>query len=385
MSKSKRILLTCKTSPPYNCGSAIVVANLSKGFSKDEMVIVGERPPFGNASGECSTLFVGNAFPLPRRGARFLRWLEWMNLAKITKCIQSVAMDQGITDIVGVFPDGLYFTASYRAAEALGLPFYPYMHNTWSHNQHGLAAYFSRQIESFVFRRAEKIFTISDGLKLFYENAGLERQKIVTVPHAATPSRWHCGPMEKKCNSLRFVFLGNLNDSNLDAFKRMAKVCCSFREGSMSIITSTPRWFFEKHKIESERISFIDIPHWDDEALMQELFQSSICLLPHGLSGGFSEIEYKTIFPTRTIPYLLSGTPILAHAPEGAFLTDWLTDRNCARIVTEASEEKIRSAIIELISDASLRDTVLRNAAEAAKEFDVATVSQILRNSVLDK
>ena len=43
--------------------------------------------------------------------------------------------------------------------------------------------------------------------------------------------------------------------------------------------------------------------------------------------------EFRTIFPTKTIEYLISGRPILAHSPADAFLTKFLVENDCALVV----------------------------------------------------
>ena len=57
-----------------------------------------------------------------------------------------------------------------------------------------------------------------------------------------------------------------------------------------------------------------------DEVLAR-LGQADVLFLPHGLTGSWAAEEYRTIFPTKTIEYLISGRPILAHTPPDRFLT----------------------------------------------------------------
>ena len=55
--------------------------------------------------------------------------------------------------------------------------------------------------------------------------------------------------------------------------------------------------------------------------LLRRLSEADILFLLHGFTGSFSPEEYQTIFPTKTIEYLISGRPILAHTSPGCFLT----------------------------------------------------------------
>ena len=55
------------------------------------------------------------------------------------------------------------------------------------------------------------------------------------------------------------------------------------------------------------------------------LREADVVLLPHSFEyAEAARDEFRTIFPTKTIEYLISGRPMLAHAPADAFLTQFL-------------------------------------------------------------
>jgi hypothetical protein len=113
-----------------------------------------------------------------------------------------------------------------------------------------------------------------------------------------------------------------------------------------------------------------------DGEILDELGRQDILLLPHGLTGCLDPVEYRTIFPTRTVRYLAAARPILAHAPGDSFLASWLRQRDCAEIVSAPSEAAISGAVLRLASDAPRRIALARNAHAAAAEFDAATVGR---------
>ena len=111
--------------------------------------------------------------------------------------------------------------------------------------------------------------------------------------------------------------------------------------------------------------------------LLRGLGQADILLLPHGFSGSLSQVEYSTIFPTKTIEYLISGRPILAHTPPGAYLTRFLKQHDCALVVETPDPAALAVAIRRLRTDGSLRSRLVRNALAAARS--VPGVSGLLR------
>ena len=108
--------------------------------------------------------------------------------------------------------------------------------------------------------------------------------------------------------------------------------------------------------------------------------QYDICILTHGFTGGYGEVEYKTIFPTRTIPLLLSGKPILAHSPEGSFLNDFIQEHRCAHLVDRAEEEAIIEGLEKISGDLDYQQRLAAQAAETARMFYGPQVVADLKN-----
>ena len=104
-----------------------------------------------------------------------------------------------------------------------------------------------------------------------------------------------------------------------------------------------------------------------------------IMLLPHGIDGLRSEFEFKTIFPTRTIPLLSSGKPILAHSPKNSFLTEFLVEHKCAERVTEKSERLLELAIDNIINSFDKRKSLVKHALETAEIFELTNVVQKIK------
>ena len=103
-----------------------------------------------------------------------------------------------------------------------------------------------------------------------------------------------------------------------------------------------------------------------------------IMLLPHGFNGAWSQIEFDTIFPTRTIPLLFSNRPILLYSPENVFLTNFFKVNRCGFIESSRDEERILNTIKEIITDEFKRNEVIFNALKISQKFDVRLVKQQL-------
>jgi glycosyltransferase involved in cell wall biosynthesis len=118
------------------------------------------------------------------------------------------------------------------------------------------------------------------------------------------------------------------------------------------------------------------------EELLCRLAEADVLILPHGFTGSMSPEEYQTIFPTKTIEYLMSGRPILAHSPPGCFLTRFLRENECALVVDRPDVDALCEALEQLRSDFSLRSRLAANALRTAERFQATAVAAELRRVV---
>jgi glycosyltransferase involved in cell wall biosynthesis len=105
-------------------------------------------------------------------------------------------------------------------------------------------------------------------------------------------------------------------------------------------------------------------------------------VLPHGFSGNSSPDEYRTIFPTKTIEYLICGRPILAHTPPDCYLTRFLRKHQCALIVDTPCIAALVEAVEKLRDDHELRSKLVTAATRTAELFHAPRVANRLRLSL---
>jgi glycosyltransferase involved in cell wall biosynthesis len=178
---------------------------------------------------------------------------------------------------------------------------------------------------------------------------------------------------------LRFVLSGNINASCADASTRLAAAVSSVN-GTLTILSGSPKAHLQRLGMMRAGVRHETVSR---DLLLHRLREADIVLLAHGFTGGLSEEEYQTIFPTKTIEYLICGRPILAHAPAECYLTRFLREHECALIIDKADQDAIVAAIRYLSENAELRASLVRNAVRAARQFHAPRVAASLR-SVLE-
>lgn len=319
--------------------------------------------------------YIGSPGSWPKRGRRFFRWTRSLAVPRLARRLHEITEQQEIAAVVAIFPDEYYLAAAYAFARQRGLPFYPYFHNTYLENRFGLAKTVAARLQRKVLAYAQAVFVMSDGLKRFYESKYPD-VRFESLVHSHNEGMPGAPDVSTIGETTRLALLGNLNASNLDATKRFAEVVRSDKSLHLTVYTGTPEWYYRKVGVTGSNITLTRVA---PEQASSALREHDLLILPHGLEGGLSAVEYETIFPTRTIPCLLAGRPLLAHSPAGCFLNRWLRDNECARIVDKPDVEQLRGAIDELRGNRAEREKLSGNAIEASRQFQAPLVAARMR------
>jgi hypothetical protein len=290
------------------------------------------------------------------------------------RCLR-VAWRHRCTKIVVDFPNEEFLLVGYLAAKVTGAQLYPYFHNTYVENRKGLGQRFARWVQRRVFARAEHVFVMSEGMADLFKKRypGLPCSPLLHTFNEAIPQ--FAALPEPGC-PLRFVISGSINESCLDATNRLCEAIARVDNASLTFLSGTSREALKKMGLISEGVEHATVSR---DQLVDRLRAADILLLPHGFSGPFSPEEYETIFPTRTIEYLISGRPILAHSPADSFLTRFLKDKGCALVVEEPRVEALLQAVERLRSNRQLREELVQNALRAAVMFHAPRVAMTAR------
>ena len=378
---SGKILLVSWGLAPLLTGSAVIVENLADQFREDEMVLAGERPAAWDGTVRPPTLprtyHVSREWTWPRRGRRFVHWVRWLTLPIVVWRLRGIIRCEQCAVVLAVFPNEFYLAAAYLAALLTGAAFYPYYHNTYLENRRGVSRLFASRLQARTFT-AKVVFVMSAGMQRFLAPR-YPGVKFVPLVHTFTEKfDGHAAAVSVE-TPVRIAFLGNLNESNRDALLRCVAMIRDRGDCELTIYTGTALWAFAKSGIDGPKVRISQVPY---DRVVEALRQHDILLLPHGFEGGLSDVEYATIFPTRTISYLVAGRPILAHSPPHAFLTEWLRENDCAEIVDEKSSQRLSLALDKLIGSPLRRTELVQNALLAARQFRPAEVIGVLRREL---
>lgn len=378
-----KILLVSWTILPQRGGSSIIVENLAKNFKAHEMVVLGsstflQRRNWDRPESGPKFFYFFSEIYLFGRGYRYLIWFRKWRFRPLVSKIKSVIKKEKIAYVIGVYPNNFYCLAACRAAKELSIPFSSYFHNTYIENTE-IKDSKARVIQDEIFESSEHVFVMSEGMQRYYEST-YQMDKFVPLVHTfdkypeqilatATP------PVAKK--QYKLVAIGNFNQSNMEATVRLVNALKSTSKYSLDLYTHVPQWMLQQRGLDPEGYHHKGFVNPD--AVHGVLQSYDICILTHGFTGGYGEIEYRTIFPTRTIPLLLSGKPILAHSPKGSFLNDFIQKYDCAELVDQADEQAIINGLDNITDNPVRSNRLVQNAMQAAKRFYGPNVAQKLK------
>jgi glycosyltransferase involved in cell wall biosynthesis len=97
------------------------------------------------------------------------------------------------------------------------------------------------------------------------------------------------------------------------------------------------------------------------------LADADILFLPFSFDAGHRHFV-ATSFPAKTAEYMASGVPTLVHAPAYSSVARYCRQYESGRVVDEACPGKLADAIVELASNRALRQCLVHNAQQAARQ-----------------
>jgi len=383
MGNSRKVLVVTSNVLPSRGGSAYIMENLAQQFTPKQMAILGELRPLAaplrdRPGGGPQFHYFRSRFSILGRGQRFFSGLRWRLLRSLVKKICHVAQIEECNYILGVYPEELYCYAAYMAAQQMGVPFSSYFHNTYLDNV-AINSDRANRIQPLLFDGSEFIFVMSDGMQRFYEER-YELGNCVPLRHTyvdESDGDTLQQPLDSAGDKIRLVLFGTFNESNLDATCRLVQTLASCEEYELHIYTDSPNWLLKLRGVDTSRL--INHGFIDDSRLVAELAKYDVVVLTHGFKGTYGEIEYRTIFPTRTIPMLRCGRPILAHSPAGSFLNEFLQEHDCADIIDTPGADAISDTLKKMLNDTKRREQLVTNAQKTALLFEGKRVAQVLK------
>ena len=252
-------------------------------------------------------------------------------------------------------------------------------------NKPNLLYYYWRNKTKIIFRQLIDNSVVLLSISQFMSDEYYRRYKKIFIPMRNPIDLDQWLPYTKNnwdvSDTINIVYTGRLAIPNINSLFRFCTVVDNLKKSGINIrfdIYSIDDNLKFRSKIRYFKGIFLNnpIPYEDVPRLITKY---DILLLP--IDFNKTGIKYaKYSISTKTSEYMISGVPILLFAPEEVALTSYAIENQCMLSVTEDKYEKLTSALIRLINDKSLRESLAKKAFDVVrKDSDANNVRQDLK------
>jgi len=218
----------------------------------------------------------------------------------------------------------------------------------------------ARYLEPRLFRRAAHISATCESLAGHYQ---AEYGREVSVIRNAIPidSCDRPQPPESHAQPYKIVYTGTIVWAQAGAIRNLVKAANSISDYKVIVYLYTPhedRFLESRGFCQSETLVFA-------HGLPREMpaIQKSADILFTGLSFETAHpLLINTSSPGKTCEYMISGRPILLHAPQESYIARYAQRHGFACVVDRNDVESLKRAIERLISDGEYRKQLVSNA-----------------------
>ena len=267
--------------------------------------------------------------------------------------------------VFGLYPTLSSLFVATEVAKRTRAFYFPYFHDTVAEGlSHSKMAEFAKEVQKDVFDSATLVLTMSEGMTDYYR----EKYKIETEPLVHSyPENIVESPSYDRVRTA--LWGGEVYAINDCGFERVQKALLA-RDTEFVVTSLSPLNIRDGANVRQtffpSRLEYIDAVkkqgilvltiNWPDESDVHEA-------------------ELSTIFPTKTVEYLATGSPILAHCPEHYFLAKFIRKHKCGVVVTERSAEALINAIDFLQSGSHEVREMQDNALKTVEMFSIKNVA----------
>lgn len=386
----RKVLVIASCLPPMVSGSSKMMRNLFGAFTRGTAVFLrGNNPMFRFGQEDALVPVEVADLPLLLRRRHFRvnlpKWLEYVWVPAITRRAVGIARREKVGAIFVNYPFGYFLLAGWLASRVTGLPLFVYMHDLWEETSDAAAdRIMAKVFERRIMRDAAKVYAITEAAADHYR----AKHGIApgVLPHTVNLKDGEAGPSPapRREGERLILFTGGVYNMNRDALQALVRTVEGMRiapgETPIRLLLCTPNdpGPLARMGIAGARtqVRFVDTA-----TAMRLQREADLLYLPLAFDTPWQD-EIRTVFPTKAVEYLVSGTPILLHAPAHCYTVQDARRFGWAHVVDTLDQAAIESAIRRLLDDAGMREKLVEGARAAADSRDAEKVAAELRRDL---
>ena len=372
------LMIISRSFPPFVVGSSILMSNLFDSYKGEAKALACWQYQTKIDSGfaaPCETFYLKmpSVF-LQRVFDRFQHRLLFLNRLFIRNQIKEHQPDLAFL----VYPNASFLVAAYQVCQSLKIPYVLQMHDLWEENYsadhpRGVLA---RKWEEQIFKNALQRYSMTEIQQNHYQKK--YKLPIELLPHTIRPERIESGlahwqkrqESSDAPSSFTIVYTGNISSAmNLDAIKQLVRAVDMLPEEiKVKMFVNFNEQQCRDLEVYHERIQYDWLPM---SQVQEEMREADALFLPLSFKNASMD-EVKTVYATKTLDYLVSGTPILVFSPSDSFHSISAKNKGWGHVVCEDSPEALVKGINQLRTEAGLRNSLVSAAFKEAEHRNAA-------------
>ncbi|MFH0912647.1 MAG: glycosyltransferase [Patescibacteria group bacterium] len=275
-----------------------------------------------------------------------------------------IVKEKNIELIVGFSDYGPAMAATYYIHRSTKIPFYLYLFDLYKGNFYPLTGtLLANWLEPRLIKSASKIIVTNEGTKEFYRSRYGNKivDKIIVLYNSTNPKPY-LEPQTTFQPHLPYtiVFVGNIYWPQIRSIKNLIRAIDDMPDFDirLKIYTPQPKEYLKSVGIDSSKLELSVVPNSEMPRIQG---QADILFLPLSWHTKGPDI-INTATPGKLTEYMITGRPILIHAPASTFLVKYARDNHFAYIVDQEDIEELKTAIKRLLQDQPLIDHLAHNA-----------------------
>lgn len=379
-----KVLFISHCAPPVPYSPSTLFQRLFKHFPVDSYVVMTSHLNHDVFKIEksdklpCPYYYAGGSIYGTYTNWSFIR--EWLEVVPMVARALSIIKKENINRILVHPTSGNFLLASCILNRLTSIPLYIYMLDlfTASHT-YKIRKLMAVPIEKAVMKIAEKVFVMSESLQDFYKNkynreTVLLRHPIELSPDSTLTSTKSIVSMSHKKT---IVFTGMIYEAQLDALQNLVQVVNEMQNVEFHIYSQRT-----VPKLISLGLCGTNVIHHgyvDHFEILQIQRSADILFLPMAFNSPHPDI-IKTASPGKLPEYLASGTPVLVHAPEYAYISWYARKYGWGLVVDKPDAELLRGAIRNILNNNALAEQLVKNASNTVLLHEESVVAGILKS-----
>jgi glycosyltransferase involved in cell wall biosynthesis len=379
--------------PPSWSGQAVVLGRILANLEPDQYCLIATAvPPEGRVSRlSAPTGPEGRRHAVAREPWPAL-WsvrgvLGWLDTGlrivvrgwKIARILES----ENCGVVLAATGDLVDLPAAFLASRIAGAGFVPYLFDDYA-EQWGFAPWLRRRarfLESRILPRAAAVIVPNEFLQ-----EEIRRRYGILPAIVRNPCESAALDQEvvarRESGAIRIVYTGALYHANASAFRLLLAGIrlCESRRITLHLYTAQSPDTLAREGISGEDV--VVHAHVPPEEVGTAQTEADILFLGFAFDSPIPEV-IRTSAPGKLGDYLAAGRPILAIAPENAFLSHYLARHDCGRVVAADDPLSVAEAIRELLENPELGDRLARHARQRARvDFNPRKAAEALLEAV---